>query len=113
MYPEISQELKSRVMRRVYGIWFLRSVLPWVLMEMALLALFFWQMTDYVWVRFVWENFIIYAKAHPLGFLGFPVNAIMWADMASQLTLLGLAVAGALFAKDIAKSMRSLGILAK
>lgn len=82
-------------------------------METALLAFFLWQMADYVWVRFLLENFVIYAKAHPLGFLTFPVSAVFWADLASQLTLFGLLVASSLLAKDFTKSMRSFGFLAR
>ncbi len=55
-----NKNLQKRVMRRVYGIWFLRQVAPILLLEMPiLLAVGIWEIARAFFVAKIVENFII------------------------------------------------------
>ena len=55
----INKNLQKRVMRRVYGIWFLRQVGPILLLEMpVLLAVGLWEIARAFFVAKIVENFI-------------------------------------------------------
>ncbi len=54
-----SKNLQKRVMRRVYGIWFLRQVGPILFLEMpVLLAVGLWEIARAFFVARIVENFI-------------------------------------------------------
>ncbi len=55
-----NKNLQKRVMRRVYGIWFLRQVAPILLLEMPiLLAVGIWEIARAFFVAKIVENFIM------------------------------------------------------
>jgi len=55
-----NKNLQKRVMRRVYGIWFLKQVGPILLLEMpVLLAVGLWEIARAFFVARIVENFII------------------------------------------------------
>ncbi len=55
----INKNLQKRVMRRVYGIWFLRQIGPILLLEMpVLLAVGLWEIARAFFVARIVENFI-------------------------------------------------------
>ena len=64
MYLKPTELLKRRIMRRIYGIWFARMVLPWIAVEISVISIFVRLVTDYVWVGQVFGNFTAYLKAH-------------------------------------------------
>jgi len=55
-----NKNLQKRVMRRVYGIWFLRQIGPILLLEMpVLLAVGLWEIARTFFVARIFEDFII------------------------------------------------------
>jgi hypothetical protein len=53
-----NQKLTRRIMRRVYGLWFLRQMAPASVGMPALLAVAFWQISGAFFVSKIVENFM-------------------------------------------------------
>ncbi len=54
-----NQKLTRRIMRRVYGLWFLRQLAPTLVGMPVLLTVAFWQIAGTFFVAKIVENFII------------------------------------------------------
>lgn len=88
----MNNELKNRIMRRVYGIWFVKKVLPYVAAEAAVFTGFLYFIGREVYVA----NVIQYASsvlagnmAHPMAFVAFALDIFIHTELAVQISVLG------------------------
>src|SRR3972149_5787269 len=88
----MNSELKNRIMRRVYGIWFVKKVLPYVAAETAVFTGFLYFIGHEVYVA----NVIKYASsvltgnmAHPMAFVSFALDIFIHTELVVQVSVLG------------------------
>ena len=84
--------LKTKVMRRVYLIWFGRKVLPYVVVEIAVFAGFMYLLGSQVYVARVMEYAVsIFSNnmTHPTVFASFAVDLFLRTRVGVQLSILG------------------------
>lgn len=92
-YPNLSQQLKPRIMRRVYGIWFLRRVAPWIGVEILALSVFIFYINMNVALTSVIGNTITHTLANStFSLVDFVYSAYMYTETTVQLALAGFMV---------------------
>lgn len=86
---EFSKNLTKRVMRRIYGIWFLKRVAPVMFLEMPLLAIIALSEAarEFFWVRII-ENFSASLNGGVTGALNF-VGHALYSAPALPLAIIG------------------------
>ncbi|MBI2446725.1 MAG: hypothetical protein HYV51_02810 [Parcubacteria group bacterium] len=87
-------DLKTKIMRRVYFIWFGRKVLPYVISEIAAFAVFMYFLGEQVYVARVMEyatSILSNNMAHPTVFASFAVNLFLRTHLGVQLSIIGSA----------------------
>ncbi len=84
--------LKTKIMRKVYLIWFGRKVLPYIAVEIAAFAAFMYFLGRQVYVAKVMEyatSVLSNNMAHPMVFASFAVNLFLRTHFVVQLSILG------------------------
>jgi len=84
--------LKTKIMRRVYFIWFGRKVLPYIAVEMAAFAGFVYFLGEQVYMARVMEyttSVLSNNIAHPTVFMSFAVDLFLRTRLGVQLSILG------------------------
>lgn len=84
--------LKTKVMRRVYLIWFMRSILPYIAIEIAAFTGFIYLVGSQVYVARVAEymtSVLSNNMAHPTVFASFLVDLFLRTRLGVQLSILG------------------------
>lgn len=103
----ISGECHTRIMQRVQGIWFMRRVLPFILLEIGVLAFALYTIASRVWVSRVMENFMLSMKGGIVGKIwNFTSYAFMHTELFVQLAILGSVAAAILFAAHFFTAIR-------
>lgn len=85
-------DLKTKIMRKVYFIWFSRNVLPYVAIEIAAFAGFMYLLGSQVYVAKVMEytaSVLSINMAHPTVFASFIVDLFLRTRIGVQLSILG------------------------
>lgn len=84
--------LKTKIMRKVYLIWFGRKVLPYIAFEAAAFAGFMYFLGEQVYMARVMEyatSVLSNNMAHPLVFMSFMVELFLRTHLGVQLSILG------------------------
>ena len=84
--------LKTKIMRKVYLIWFGRKVLPYVAFEAAAFAVFMYFLGQQVYVARVVEYVILVLSnnmAHPAVFAFFAVDLFLRTHLGVQISIIG------------------------
>jgi hypothetical protein len=103
--------LKRRVMRRVYGIWFMRSVLPVLALEVGILVVGIGMIGSIVFVEKVIANALTISVGNPVKFLSYSITAFMSTTALTQAILILLVVGGVFLLRDIYRSTVSYTLL--
>ena len=85
-------DLKTKIMRRVYGIWFVKRVLPYVAAEAAVFAGFIYFIGREVYVATVikYASEVLAANmAHPTSFASFALGVFARTELGVQVSVLG------------------------
>jgi xanthine/uracil permease len=99
-----SNKLKSRTMRRVYSIWFMKRVFPWLVAEVTVLATIVFGALSYLSFGHILNNAVIRAKYYSTSsFADFIMSAFTNADIMTLFMVGGVAFVGVLMMKDTFK----------
>ena len=90
----MTSDLKTRIMRRVYLVWFFRQLFSPFLIKFYVLALAFWQIGRLVWVEKVFSNAL--AKPDWSASIGYLAQSVSSTELTVQL-LLGVTLVGGLW----------------
>lgn len=107
LFPEtaISRELKQRTMRRVYAVWFWRSVAPLLAVEAALIVGVAAGVLAHISLRHILLNALA-ASSDAWAFVKFFVSNFFVKSIQSRLLLAVYAALLLLFARDIRSAVR-------
>ncbi len=98
-------ELKRRTMRRVYGMWFMRRVLPGLSLEMGVLALVVLGMQNFLKFGHIINNVLYRVSHHPVGKLGdFWLAAFANTEFITIAMLASGLVFGSLMIRDVVRA---------
>ncbi len=100
--------LKSRIMRRVYAVWFWRSVAPLLAVEFVLLAGVSAGVLAHISVRHILLN-ALNASSGAQSFVQFFIDNFFVKSIQSRLLFLAYLVIVAFFIRDIRSALRRLG----
>jgi len=94
-------------MQRVQGIWFMKRVLPFILLEIGVLAFALYTIASRVWVSRVVENLSFAMHGGIIGKVWhFASYAFMHTEFFVQIAILGIMVAAVLFAGHFFTAIR-------
>ncbi len=85
-------DIKTKIMRKVYLIWFSRKILPYIAIETAAFAGFMYFIGEQVYAARVMEyatSVLSNNMAHPMVFLSFAVDLFLRTRFGVQLSILG------------------------
>ena len=106
-------DLKTKIMRRVYFIWFSRKILPYLLVETAVFAFFMYLIGHNVYVAKVMEyaaQILTANMAHPQAFLSFSLDIFVKTRLVVQMAVLGSLLMTALLFKNLIASAIQLAL---
>ncbi len=102
--------LCERIMKRVYFIWFIKKIFPYLLIELALFASFLYLISHYVFISKVLQyasQILANNSIDPAVWSAFAWNAFIGTELIVQLSVLGiLAVVVLLFKNFITSFMQ-------
>ena len=92
-----SGKLKKRIMRRVYFMWFTRTILSALALEIAIFVVVFVGAQSYMSIAHVWQNAVVRLTAYPLTAFGrFWLEALSNSELALKLLLAAALLSGVL-----------------
>jgi len=104
-----SSQFNQTIMRRIWGIWFVRRVLPWLVLEVAAAALVLQKFAEYVFVNRVFHNATLHTiNRSPFDIFSFFTNAFFNTEFIVQALLISSLAVGLLFVKQLFKAYMSL-----
>ena len=104
----ISPYIKKTVMRRVRAIWFMRRVLPLLVLETVAVAFIVRQLAAYVFFNQVLQNAIAHTFTRsPVMMADFFFRALLNTDLAVQILAAGSVLIGALLLRDTVRTLRT------
>lgn len=101
-------EMKKRIMRRVYGVWFWKHVAPVLAVEFILLAGVAVGVFTHISVRNILVN-ALEASADARAFIQFFINNFFVKSIQSQLLVFAYAAIAVFFARDLRRAWKRLG----
>lgn len=101
------QDLKRRIMRRIYAIWFWKSVLPMLAVELVLLVGVAVGVLTHISLRHIFLN-ALQSSANAAAFFQFFIDNFFVKSIQSQLLVATYAVLAAFFVRDLRHTMRRL-----
>ena len=103
--------LKQRIMRRVYGIWLLRNIVPFVAVELGVLLISISVIANQVFVMKVVENMLLVSVGNPMKIVSYLVSAFFATSITTQMVA-ALTGVGALFLiRELYRSTASYALL--
>ena len=111
MPPEIHQELKTRIMRRVYRAWFLTHVAPLLALELALVVGVAAGVLTQISLRHILLN-ALGSSADVWAFVKFFISNFFVKSIQSRLLVAVYLILAAFFIRDIGNALRRLRGLA-
>lgn len=104
----LSPHIKKIIMRRVRVIWFVRRVLPLLILETAAVALVVRQLAQSIFFNHVLQNAVVHTFSRsPVTIVDFFFRAFLNTESAIQLLVLGSILVGMLFARDALRTLRA------
>lgn len=107
-------EIKTKIMRRVYLIWFVRKILPYVALETTGFVAFLYILGRQVYVARVIEyvsSVLDNNMAHPLYFASFVIHLFLRTHIGVQLSILGAIAMVFLLFRNVIDSAIQLSLL--
>ena len=101
----LSKALKNRLFWRVYIIWFLRRIVPLIILQVLALALAFRVFANNVFVSQVFKNAGLVASVNYLAILKYLVKAFLNTHPIIQIVAILALGFGALILRDIGRSL--------
>ncbi len=102
-----ARRLKSRTMRRVYGMWLVRRVLPILVLEIATIVFIVSAVQGYMSFGGVFANMTERATDHSfISFMRYLSDILVNTDHMIKLFIVGAAASSWLIARDMANIMR-------
>ena len=99
--------IKPAVMRRVYGIWFVKKALPWLALEGVAVYIVLQQLAEHVFVNHVLANAALHTFARtPIAFAQYFMQALLNTDMVVQILIALSAVCLVLLARQMSRLVR-------
>ena len=102
--------LKTKIMRRIYFIWFGRKVLPYIAIETAVFSVFMYFLGEQVYIARVMEyatSVFSNNMAHPTVFASFAIDLFLRTRFGVQLSIIGsMAMIFFLFRNIIASAVQ-------
>jgi hypothetical protein len=106
----ISPQIKSVIMRKVYGIWFMRQAAPVILFELPAMGILGFLAAKFIFIEAVLVNMAASVNGITDG-IRFILMAFLHTRIETQIVL-GLSIAvGLFFVKDSVKSIRGLSFI--
>ncbi|MEK7150762.1 MAG: hypothetical protein AAB783_01020 [Patescibacteria group bacterium] len=108
--PDNLEQMRNRTMRKVYGIWLVRSMLPLLVAEFVVLATIAVGVQSYMSFENVMSNIVYRTTHHPVGMMwGYVVNAVTNTEFVAKVLLFGALFVGVFIARDAVRVARRLG----
>lgn len=82
-------KIQNQVMKKVYAVWFLRRVLPYVAAEVLVLGVFLYLVGEYTFVRVIADNLTRIMLSAPTALLPYAFDAALNTKLVVQISLLG------------------------
>lgn len=102
-------ELKQKIMHRVWTIWFVRRVLPWLVFETAAVWFVLSKVAEQVFVNRVLQNAVIHTFSRsPLELPSYFIRAFFNTEVLVQALMVGLIAAGIFLGRDLARASSAL-----
>lgn len=102
------KQLKNRIMRRVYGIWFVRQALPMLAGGALFITAALRVAADRFFVAQIWRNFESIATSNIMGLPRYIASAMNHAEPALLLFISFAGVAGFVVVIKLLRSIRSI-----
>lgn len=94
--------LKQRIMRRVYAIWFVKQVLPWLVLHGVLMATVLYTLAERVFINHMLQNAALHTFARsPSMFAYYFFRAFLNTEILVQILVVGSLLFGTLIARDL------------
>lgn len=105
--PDSNTNLKSKIMRRVFNLWFTRSIAPLFLIEFigGIIAVYF--VANFVFVSRVVDNALSAALGNPLKLFAYFWGAFLVTTTEVKVLIVILFIAFGMLLKDLNRSMLS------
>ncbi|MDA1335226.1 MAG: hypothetical protein O2794_04460 [bacterium] len=101
------EQLKTRTMRRIYGIWFVRQVLPLFCLEVLVFSAIIVGAQSYMSFSNIMNNILVRMdNFSPMNFGNFIMNAFTNTEVVSLILFTGAFVVGSFIMKDTFKLSR-------
>lgn len=104
----VEQKLKNRIMRRIYGIWFLRRGIPMLAGSAVLITIALKATAERFFVAQIWKNLEFAAKSNIMGLPRFIASALNSAEPELLLFISAAGVTGFMLAVKLLRSIRSI-----
>lgn len=105
--PIVLQNLKSRILRRVYGVWFWKYEVPLMIIEVAVLIVALSFFGHYVFIEKVVANTLTASLGNPFKVVVYLLAAFAKTRTIIKLIVIVFGAALLLFLKDVNKSLIS------
>ena len=104
----ISPHIKTTVMRRIKAIWFFRRVLPYLIAELAIVAVVLQQIASSVFVNHVIQNAAVHTfERSPVMFADFFFRAFLNTEILVQTLVAATLIGGIFLARDMMRTFRT------
>ncbi len=101
----LKERLKARVMRRVFGFWFLRAMAPLLIIEVIGFLIALYVFANFVFVGQVVDNALAAALGNPFKLVAYFWHSFLVARVEVKVILVGIAVAVGFFLRDINRGL--------
>ena len=102
---ELKTKLKARVMGKVFGFWFLRAMVPLLILECIGFFVALYLFANFVFVSHVVDNALTAALGNPFKLISYFWQAFLVARTEVKVILIGIAVAVGFFLRDINRGL--------
>ncbi|MEK7612147.1 MAG: hypothetical protein AAB407_02300 [Patescibacteria group bacterium] len=99
------KEMHAKIMRRVYGVWFLRSTAPLLVIEIIFFIILFGLIADRIFVEHVVKNTILASYGNPFRSLAYLTASFVRTSFAIKTVLVLIASCLVLTLRDINRSI--------
>lgn len=102
---ESNQNLKRRIMNRVFGFWFLRSMIPLFVLELAAVIMGIYLFTNFIFVGKVIDNTLNAALGSPWQMFVYLWSSFWKTRLEVQLVILGMMIFLAFLLRQLNRSI--------
>lgn len=99
--------LKFRIMKRVFGLWFLRSMVPLLVIEIIVAVLAIYLFAKFIFVAAVVNNALTAAFGNPFKLVVYLWKAFLGTRGEIQALIVAMALVGLLLLRDLNRSLIS------